>query len=145
MDNFPVEVLTTLILAVQGISVAWISRVAKKTEEIRGEVKNSHTANLREEQDDRHNEQMGAFAHINSQLSQINQRDIQKAEDIRRINTKLDTMEDTVGEHITWSARYVHELRDKETKLQLKLDSLGDTLNPNREEKNETVRCMVHN
>lgn len=126
MFDVPVEIGAALILAVQAIAVAWIGRVAKHVRVIEGEVKNSHTTNLREEQDVRYAEQMGAFAHINSQLSQINQRDIQKTQDIQTINQKLGTVETTVNEHISWSAHYVRENEDR-------MGTLENTLDPRKD------------
>ena len=110
------EIWSTIIIAVQAVLVAGlgvigvrIRTMGRDTKVIRGEVRNSHSTNLREELDDRFQQQMSAITNIQTQVSQMNQRDIHRTSELLDINKKLSAITETVNNHVAWSDQYVRE------------------------------------
>ena len=108
-------VLVAIIAGVQAVVLALIGKVARDSSVTRREVKNSHSTNLREELDSRHHETMSELRGIRKDVGRLDDRDVERGRDVRRIEAKLD-------DHIVWS-------REQEDRI----DGLEDTLNPKKE------------
>lgn len=88
-----------IILAILTPILKHILDTKKMTREVKEEVKNDHTTNLREEQDARHDEQMGANAAIYSQVQQTSQA-------MQSLSGIVQNLAIQFSDHILWSGDY---------------------------------------
>ena len=109
-----------IILAILTPILKHILDTKKMTREVKEEVKNDHTTNLREEQDARHDEQMGANAAIYDQVQQTSQ----AMQDLSRIVQNLAIQ---FSEHVVWSGDYT-------SKSETRFRALEDTLTRQQKE-----------
>ncbi len=86
-----------VIAAAQAVTLAFIGIVAKDSSLTRKEVKNSHSTNLREELDERHNEQMSELRGIRKDIGRLDKRDIDRGEEIRDLRRKTETNDARIG------------------------------------------------
>lgn len=131
------EVLNTLILAAQAVVVAgfgvlavYVKNMGRDTKVIKHEVKNDHTTNLRDEQDERHHQQMRAIEYLGTQLTQINERDIHRTKEILQIHSRLNDITATVAEHVDWSSGYVRAQEEPWKNFKQRLSALEQSLSP---------------
>ena len=81
----------------QAVTLALIGKVVKDSSITRKEVKNSHSTNLRVEQDERHDEQMGELRGIRKDIGRLDKRDIARGEDIRELRRKTENNDARIG------------------------------------------------
>lgn len=81
----------------QAVTLALIGKVAKDSSITRKEVKNSHSTNLRVEQDERHDEQMGELRGIRKDIGRLDMRDIDRGEEIRDLRRTTGNHGDRIG------------------------------------------------
>lgn len=116
-------VLIAIIGGVQAIMLGLLAKIGRDTRTVKGEVKNDHSTNLREEQDDRHHEQMAEMRGIRRDIGRLDTRDIQRGVEIRDLTRKVD-------KHLDWSAEWSDEREARERRME---DQLEQTLNPKKE------------
>lgn len=116
-------VLIALIGGVQAIMLGLLAKIGRDTRTVKGEVKNDHTTNLREEQDDRHHEQMAEMRGIRRDIGRLDTRDIQRGVEVRDLTRKLD-------KHLDWSAEWSDEREAAERRTKERFDHLENTIDP---------------
>ena len=116
-------VLIAIIGGVQAIMLGLLAKIGRDTRTVKGEVKNDHTTNMREEQDDRHNEQMAEMRGIRRDIGRLDTRDIQRGVEIRDLTRKVDR-------HLDWSAEWSDQREAAERRME---DQLEQTINPKKE------------
>lgn len=108
--------------------------IESKLEAVREQVQNSHETNLREEQDERHEEVVKRLDRLDGRLDgtardigRLDRRDILRVEETQEIRRSLATVEtktaaidQTVAKHLKWSAQWSADIED--------------TLNPRKEQ-----------
>lgn len=123
-------VWVAIIAAVQGVVLALIGKVARDSSITRKEVKNSHATNLREELDDRHHEQMAELRGIRKDVGRLDERDIERGREVRRIDAKVDSLGGKLGEHLEWSREYVQGQESQHRDVADRIGDIETTLNP---------------
>ncbi|WP_017793889.1 DUF2746 domain-containing protein [Leucobacter salsicius] len=103
-----------IIGAFQAITLLVLQRVVRNTAatkedtaEVKREVKNDHTTNLREEQDERHDEVMDAMRGMKKDIGRLDDRDVENLRHRRQLDGKFDALDTKFDEHLAWSREYV--------------------------------------
>lgn len=125
---------SAIIVAIIGVWAIRTGKIRKDVAIIKGEVKNSHSTNLREEQDERHRDQMAALAIINEKLNVLDRRDLARAQDIQQINSEVNDLRGDVQDHIRWSHQYTRRQEASHQKLNEHVKDLETTLTERKEE-----------
>lgn len=126
--------VSAIIVAIIGVWAIRTGTIRKDVAIIKGEVKNSHSTNLREEQDERHRDQMAALAIINEKLNVLDRRDLARAQDIQQINSEVNDLRGDVQDHIRWSHQYTRRQEASHQKLNEHVKDLETTLTERKEE-----------
>lgn len=96
----------------QVILLAFVGKISKDSSITKQEVKNSHSTNMREEMDKRHAESMKAIHHVSGVVARLDQRDIQRGNELTRINDNIDDLSTDLHKHLRWSSWWSRDIEN---------------------------------
>lgn len=113
-----INLLLNLAAKLKGIEVT--------LEKVRAQVENSHSTNMRDENDERHKEVVGLIQGVQKDVGRLDQRDIYRGQEIREMDRKLD-------EHLEWSRTWSADQENADRDAVGRIRNIEDTLNPGRD------------
>lgn len=116
-----VEIFLALIGAGQAIILANMRRSNKDVKMIKHEVKNDHTTNLREEQDERHREVVASQTRMETKLEILDRRDLSRGQDLQQVHGKIEDVRMELATHVATNTQQLTVVGGRLDQIERKL------------------------